>query len=73
MRDHSNETVAILAGIGIGAALMFFLDPHRHNGRRPQNIEQPLPPLRAVREVEPEHSESSNGVHPAELADVQMR
>jgi osmotically-inducible protein OsmY len=48
-RDQTNETVAILAGIGIGAALMYFLDPHRGNARRTQVADQAAGRLRGAR------------------------
>jgi hypothetical protein len=72
MRDHTNETVAILAGIGIGAALMFFLDPHRNNGRRGHTPEQSPPALRAVRDNEAAREEAQDD-QPAELARAQRR
>lgn len=74
MRDHTNETLAILAGIGIGAALMFFLDPHRSDGRRVHSNGDSPPPLRAVRDIEDARREVDNGeTRTAEVPVVQMR
>ena len=44
-----NETVAMLAGIGIGAGIMYFLDPQRGNARRTQMVDQAGGKLRAAR------------------------
>jgi len=72
MRD--NETVAILAGIGIGAALMFFLDPHRGNGRRVPAIESPVEPtLRSVRDLEASSEETQNDAPALQLVEAEMR
>jgi osmotically-inducible protein OsmY len=47
--DHRNEALAVLAGIGIGATLMYFLDPQRGNARRTQAIDQTGGMLRSTR------------------------
>ena len=73
MRDHTNETLAILAGIGIGAALMFFLDPHRNNGRAVHTNGDSSPTLRAVRDIDEARPETDREVRTAEAPVVQMR
>lgn len=47
--DHRNEAMAVLAGIGIGATLMYFLDPQRGNARRAQAVDQTGGLLRSTR------------------------
>jgi hypothetical protein len=75
MRDHTNETLAILAGIGIGAALMFFLDPHRSNGngRRVHANGDSAPTLHAVRDIEDVRTEADSDANTGEIPVVQMR
>ena len=51
--DHRNEAIAVLAGIGIGATLMYFLDPQRGTARRTQAIDQTGGALRSTaRDIE---------------------
>jgi hypothetical protein len=73
MRDHTNETIAILAGIGIGAAVMFFLDPHRNDRRRVHTNGDSPPPLRAVRDIEDSRMEADSEARIAEVPVAQMR
>jgi hypothetical protein len=73
MRDNTNETLAVLAGIGIGAALMFFLDPHRNNSRRLQTNGNAPPTLRAVRDIDDARGEPNNETRSPEVPVVQMR
>ena len=48
-QDHKNEAVAMIAGIGIGAAVMYFLDPQRGNARRSKALDQTAGTLRSAR------------------------
>jgi hypothetical protein len=73
MRDHTNETIAILAGIGIGAAVMFFLDPHRNDRRRVFTNGDSIPPLRAVRDNEGSSMEGDSEARITEMPVAQMR
>lgn len=73
-RDHSGETVAILAGIGIGAALMYFLDPHRGNARRAEIIDETSRRLRAARyDSTVADEDTTRHVREVEEVDDQMR
>lgn len=47
--DHRNGAIAMLAGLGIGAALMYFLDPQRGSARRAQAVGQTSGALRSAR------------------------
>ncbi|HET9439163.1 MAG TPA: BON domain-containing protein [Longimicrobiales bacterium] len=46
---HRNEALAMVAGIGLGAALMYFIDPQRGTARRTQVIDQAAGTLRSAR------------------------
>lgn len=49
MRKHSNQTGALLAGLGLGAALMYILDPKRGARRRALLRDQASSALRTGR------------------------
>lgn len=48
LREHRNEAFALLAGVGIGAAVMYFLDPRRGNARRAQVVERTSGAIRSA-------------------------
>ncbi|MGQ0814743.1 MAG: BON domain-containing protein [Gemmatimonadota bacterium] len=53
METHKNETIALLAGVGLGAAIMYFVDPHRGKARRHMLADQTAGALRdAGRDLE---------------------
>ena len=47
--DHPNRSLTLLAGIGIGAALMYFLDPDRGARRRSMAVDRAASVLRQSR------------------------
>ena len=71
--DSRDQGIALLAGVGIGAALMYLLDPHRGTARRAQLIDRTGGMIRSARhDVEVARRDLSHRVHGA-AAEVRAR
>jgi osmotically-inducible protein OsmY len=57
LKDHKNEAIAALTGIGVGASIMYLLDPQRGKSRRKLRADMTAAALRDAREqaVETQH------------------